>query len=45
MAFFKLLKKFRTLDLTAPRYGFRGAYVAEFWSEVWERIQTLLVVS
>lgn len=36
---------FRCLDLTAPPYNLRGAYVLEFSSGVWERLRTLLIQS
>ena len=35
--------EFRTLDLTAPPYNWRGAYVLEFAGREWEHIRTLLV--
>jgi len=34
---------FRCLDLTAPPFNLRGAYVLEFSSGVWERLRTLLI--
>lgn len=36
---------FRCLDLTAPPYQLRGAYVLEFGSPLWERIRSLLVTA
>ncbi|ONG53385.1 hypothetical protein BKE38_12290 [Pseudoroseomonas deserti] len=37
--------RFRTVDLRAEPYKFKGAYVSEYWTEAWERIQTLLVIN
>lgn len=34
---------FRCLDLTAEPFEFRGTYMMEFGSSVWERVRTLLV--
>ncbi len=34
---------FRCLDLTAEPFEFRGTYVMEFGSSVWERVRTLLL--
>ena len=33
---------FRCLDLTAPPYAMRGAYVLEFGTAVWERVRVFL---
>ncbi len=35
--------EFRTLNLLAPPYAFKGAFVSEDWNQ-WERILTLLMV-
>ncbi|MCQ4162764.1 class I SAM-dependent methyltransferase [Roseomonas sp. GC11] len=37
--------RFRTVDLRAAPYRFKGAYVSEYWTDAWERIQTLLVIN
>jgi hypothetical protein len=36
--------QFRSLELNAWPYSFKGAYVVETWNE-WERIRTMLMIN